>query len=1230
MEELPEGLQLEQRYRDSGMPQAMIDDWKAKRVAQYQAAGIPDEKINEYFGVKETDTSGMKAYVQKNLSQFVEQHKDADGRVKKEAASFLEAFDAGWENSVTGLTKAGHMPDTILPEHAPFIHRLASNIGQMAGDLPAMMAGGAAGASTGAIAGGFAGSAVPGVGTIAGVGAGAIVGAGAGAFAAPAAMRKLLIDHYEKGDVQDAGDFVARLAATTWEATKAGTVGAITAGTGAVMKPIAGTMGSLGSELFAMTTAGAAMEGRLPQPQEFLDGAVLLGGFHLATGGVPKKLRAIYENTGERPDVIVNAAGENVVLKQEMHAENPDMPAQAVRKEEPGPTVKSGRPVPEGEPPEVTAAVEGVLGRIGKEKEFAGPSWRSREFWSEKFKNFYEAAVDDKTWLGEAEKASGLELSPAESPAVLAKNFARWRSKFEAFQEYNMRDFNTGEVNGEGLKPILESIKPEDQKTFLAYAMSKRALERAELFKETGISKADAEATVSAFEDKFGDTFKRLVGFQDRMMKYAADAGLISKESHENILAGSEHYLPMFRVQDLDVFTGESQGRGAGLFHEMEGSKREILNPIESIMKNTARIIRAAEMNRVKQAFGDMVENSENGFAIAEKIERPTGATNEISFKRDGEVVTYKTKPEYARAIQTLDYDAKSVALWARVMMAPASWLRTGVVLTPDFAIRNGLFRDMISSATQSNSLAERGGWGILKTPMDVATAMYQNVSAIGHIINKDEVFQEALGSGAISSEIFGIKDYLGKQDVWELDKKNGNMLKQAWNASLKPLEYISHVSENMARVAEFKRAGGMEGGLNTKIEAAYRAQEVTVDFQRAGAQMRAVSQFVPFMNIGIQGIDRMARGWAADPVGFSARAFAALTVPTLLNWAASHNDSRYQDAPDWEKDLYWIIPLNKWERAANIQDAMSRPEDLRRQAADGTWEVNNGLTLRISKPFELGILFASTPERILNGRLGPWGKDLAGAILGGMTPNVIPTALVPVIEQSTNHVFFTGRPVVSSHAESLLPEYQYNEYTSDVAKTLGKLVGYVPGLRDIGPKDAKLSSPMVIDNYIHEWAGTMGQYALQLIGGTSRWTGLVNRPPPPTATLAEMPAIKSFIARHPSQNLQPIQDFYDNYDRAAKINATIAGLLKSSNPSDVEKAMRLQQQNQSDMLALPDIKKALGQMAKSLQGINDSPDISPNDKRQLMDAIYYQMSAVAKQGNQVIDAYKKALNAKQ
>ena len=113
------------------------------------------------------------------------------------------------------------------------------------------------------------------------------------------------------------------------------------------------------------------------------------------------------------------------------------------------------------------------------------------------------------------------------------------------------------------------------------------------------------------------------------------------------------------------------------------------------------------------------------------------------------------------------------------------------------------------------------------------------------------------------------------------------------------------------------------------------------------------MSAIVPFMNVSIQGTDRTVRAFQDNPLKMTAGSLAGITLPSILNWWVNKDDSRHRDAANWEKDLFWLVMgPDKWEKSS-LADAETRADDLKRQASDGSWEVNNGKVFyRIPKPF--------------------------------------------------------------------------------------------------------------------------------------------------------------------------------------------------------------------------------------------------------------------------------------
>ena len=169
-------------------------------------------------------------------------------------------------------------------------------------------------------AGGAIGSVVPGVGTA----IGGIVGTGAGAFALPTAIRESLMQAYSKGSVTSASDFLGRANIVLQETGKDALIGGVSSLTGMgaarlVGKAVAPSVGQtitagtaakvigaaeMGGTISGLVVTPSLLEGKLPEPQDFTNAAILmvgLKGAHVAAG----KLRDIYAKTGIPPEQVL-------------------------------------------------------------------------------------------------------------------------------------------------------------------------------------------------------------------------------------------------------------------------------------------------------------------------------------------------------------------------------------------------------------------------------------------------------------------------------------------------------------------------------------------------------------------------------------------------------------------------------------------------------------------------------------------------------------------------------------------------------------------------------------------------------------------------------------------------------------------------------------------------------------------------------------------------------------
>lgn len=717
----------------------------------------------------------------------------------------------------------------------------------------------------------------------------------------------------------------------------------------------------------------------------------------------------------------------------------------------------------------------------------------------------------------------------------------------------------------------------------------------------------------TAKQKQYAAAFKDLQAYQDSLTRYMRDAGILSKEAFDQMREANKSYVPFYRLMEEDG----GKGPGAGLrvrnpVKGIKGSERHILDPIESIVKNTYLYVTLAERNRALVNMAQLAEKAPLGAELMQKVKTPTRllevtepevakfladhgldanaaeafsifrpnrqplANDEIALFRDGKREVYQVAPEVAAAVNKLDRGTLSLAL--RIAAIPAKMLRAGVTLTPEFMARN-IVRDTATAAI---------------LPRYAGIPIYDTLKGLGSVISKDEHYQNWLKSGGANSALVSIDRNYIEQNILKLSKDT-NLLDQTWNIVRTPLETLRVVSElvdNATRLGVYRRAMKDPENPSSLMNAGIESREGTLDFQRMGARMQAANAITAFMNVGVQGIDRTVRAFQERPLATTARVAAFITAPSVMLWAANHDDPRWKEIPQWQKDMFWIV-------------------------------MTKDTVYRIPKPFELGVLFGSLPERALDAYFGenPRAfKDFQQTVFEGVMPNYIPTAVQPLIEHWANKSTFTGNPIVPFDVEGELPEYRYQPYTSIVAKKLGQFVAAVPGLGN-----TSFASPAVLENYARAWSGGMGAYAIQVADQALIRSGAVEDPVKPAATLADLPFVKAFVVRHPTAQAQSIQDFYDRYEQKSQALTTIR---KQAQEGNVDAALEIMQaeEHSADLIKLSGVKEALTQQHRFIRMVYNNKDISPEEKRQLIDGVYNGMIETARFGNQIMDDFEKSV----
>lgn len=943
-----------------------------------------------------------------------------------------------------------------------------------------------------------------------------------------------------------------------------------------------------------------------------------------------------------------------------------------------------------------------ILSKISVGEHDAARPWS----WS----RFYTAMIDDLNPVKKAieaviGRAGYRELPVSENAYPLFRLSRGTFGKADEMLERGTFDFDTYETNGRGLRQILAPVR-YDLNGLRAYATSKRALELEGRGITSGLDMAAAREVVAEGErpgtnhPSYEPIFRELVAYQDRLSEYLLKAGVISRKAFAAMKAANAEYVPFFRIMDETLTPGEGTGKGLNSrnpIKKIEGSERVIIDPIESIIKNTYAYIALAEKNAAGLKLVDslfptkkvrLLENTTvvdagpdtmgvkrlpaPGETIIERIDEPTqqpvpahiteflsqhgldkklgpdlfamvrtaGADEGhiIRVLRDGKPETYRVSEDLATAWRGLDQE--STALWVRLLAGPTRMLKAGVTLDPSFAGRNAI-RDFFAAAVNTT--------GAVFHPVNV-------IKGLMSVAGQDKFYRNWLKGGGANSALVSMDRRYLQEDVFHLNQETG-VSERFWNSTVRTmregevladggaqhplagLRALSELIENATRVGEarkiMERQAAETGAAATKAEiqeAAYRSREVTLDFARIGAKTRAVNQIVAFFNPTLQSVDRLVREAAAHPVGFTAKATAWITTPSILLWWANQSDPRWKEIPRWQKDLAWIAMTDKWtdQGAATGADGQV---DAYHRIRGGRLERNEGTIWRFPKPFELGLFFGSLPERILESYIADnpdaW-KDFDKSITSLLLPSVVPTVAIPMVEQLANRSLFTGAPIVPGYAEKSLPEYQYTPYTSETAKALGHLMGAFPGLRaksleensGIAGVARTLSTPALIDNYVRAWTGGLGQYAIGIADAGLRHAGVVpdNRPAP---ALSDIPFIKAFVVRYPSASAQSIADFYEGFAAQERVVTTYMERIKAG---DVAGAGRIADWAPAGMLKLTGYQKTLGETAGMVRMIADNPAIPADEKRQLIDTAYFRMIEIAHAGNAILGAMKAAV----
>lgn len=1021
------------------------------------------------------------------------------------------------------------------------------------------------------------------------------------------------------------------------------------------------------AKVTVMTAAGSAVEGQMPSARDFTESALVVGALH-SVGPIKNKVMKTFIDKDIHPSQVALDSEKDPTIKQDLHATNKDLPdAYNPRPVDKEATAALGKPFDpifteeeiKSQPPEV---------KIGKEAEdkgkFVEPKPLSPEttleesfkaiesqlvtkggetlserakaaksYFVDSIDNLYTRLVDKFNPIKQAveDLAQGKPVDTIFDAYKLSRNANDAKAKALYSLKYGTFDFNTMKRNGEGLSEALKPIKQNEMKMFDAFLAANRAVELdARGVKDTGFDIGHAKNLVAKSPEHFTEVAKKVTEYRNRNLDYLVQSGLLAADKAQSFKDVNKLYVPFNRVVDINNEVAIAAKRGNKTFKQLKGANDlKTQSPLQAISNDTATFIQLAEANRARSEMVKMQEATGGEDPLLYRVKAPgkveltkeaadflnaNGFTtesgdafqftrrnadlkeNQFEIYRDGEREVWETKdPELAKALKAVDGEPGVRSLVVKLASAISSTIRATTAVTPDFVVRN-----FLSDQLTAQVLNKHGGFHLPHT-----------VKAIGDLMGKDHsvAWQEFLKSGGASGAFLKLNEEYFNKEIYKLQEETGFM-DAAWNAVKSPfkaMEAISSAFEQSTRLAEFKRTTQGDYSINKLFEGGFNAREVTVDFQRMGSAINVLNSITAFQNAGIQGLDRSVRAFNENKGRFAMMAGVTVTAPTLLNYVVNKDDPRYKDAPAWQRDLYWVVPTDSWSKPDPSDDISRLPDYLKRIGADGMPEVNTGITLRIPKPREVGIVFGSFIERSLDAffEKNPEAfKGFAESVVGIAKPSLLPDVFTPMVETWANKNMFTGDAIVPHSSERLLPRDRYSEYTSELAKKVSTILTSVPGL-----EHSDVLAPAVIDNWIGDWTGNLGRYVLSGID----W-GLKENAP--EKSIADIPFVKSFIVRNPSMGSGIMQDFNDRVKNIEEYQASIKKLSKTGLPEDQARAIETQQKllkEYPDFQRVLNASRAMQNMRRFIHNVYKTPDMTKHEKRQAIDGVYYQMIEMAR-----------------
>ncbi len=667
----------------------------------------------------------------------------------------------------------------------------------------------------------------------------------------------------------------------------------------------------------------------------------------------------------------------------------------------------------------------------------------------------------------------------------------------------------------------------------------------------------------SSREALFDKVLTEFNEYRESVLRVAEATGIITSENRE--MWSDQFYVPFYRVMENDTKMGPHPTPGLSrqdAIKKLKGSQKQLGDLFDNTLMNFNFLIDASLRNRA--AF-QAIENAKLT-GIAEQTTEHLKSEQSTYVMEDGKKVWYNiSDPAYFAAVTAtgmtkMPFHDNPIMKLANKSKVAFTKLTT---IVPKFSIAMIVKDAVLAPAIGKVGMAKGGA---------IRGAYRYGMGGIS------DAKAEMLTTGASFDLGYDAQDRKKKLDK-EFKQYSGKVvpIQHALGALKGMANYygdFQNMAENANRAAIFIAA--KEDG-KSDLEAAFESADMQ-NFSQSGAwsTIRFLNGIVPFLNVGLQGIDKTARSFGnvfkavngmadqetkAKAVRFATVA-AALSTATIALALQNADDDEYRELPEYMKNTYWFLRFGD----------------------------RKGEYFLIPKPFTIGSVI-NLSEKITDNITGV--SKAKGTLdyvrkvaLDVININPIPQLAKPWVELYMNKNMFTGQPIENQRDLRYSPAERYDYKTSELAKFFG---------------NDKLS-PKQIDHLLKAYFSSGGEVISE---GINLTVNAYSDNPRPAKYWYERSVFTRFYSDRTAPTFTKSQQrFYDVYNEFIQAKNDYKRAAEMGDRAKVEKILKAKGYKIQLAPMLDKYKRKIGKITKEVEATRNNKLLSPEDKRKRIDML--------------------------